>query len=161
MQNILHMTSDAKTVQEYIDSLEGDRKEAISQLRKSIKKTLPKGFEEGMGNGMAGYSVPHKIYPAGYHCDPKQPLPFAGFASQKNHIAFYHMGIYGDPKLMEWFTTEYPKHTKARLDIGKSCVRFKKAADIPYDLIAELMGKMSVQDWINQYEELYLKNRKK
>lgn len=153
------MRSAATTVDSYIETLPVDRREGINLMRTAIKKNLPKGFEEGMGYGMAGYYVPHSIYPAGYHCDPKQPLPFAGFASQKNHIAFYHMGIYGDPKLMEWFVEQYPKHTKAKLDMGKSCIRFKKATDIPYDLIGELMGKISVKEWISQYETLYVKKK--
>jgi hypothetical protein len=101
---------------------------------------------------MLGYVVPHSIYPSGYHCDPKQPLPFMGMASQKNFVAFYHMGIYADEKLLNWFTAEYPKHCKSKLDMGKSCIRFKKMNDIPYELIAELAGKMTTKDWINLYE---------
>lgn len=153
------MQSKAKTVSEYIKELPPDRKEAITKLRKSILKNLPKGFKEGIGYGMMGYYVPHSIYPNGYHCTPELPLPFAGMASQKNFISFYHMGMYADPELLKWFTTEYPKHTKAKLDMGKSCVRFKKPEHIPYELIGKLMKKMSVKDWIKLYEKNYLKSK--
>ena len=153
------MQSKAKTVNEYIKELPPDRKEAITKLRKSILKNLPKGFKEGIGYGMMGYYVPHSIYPNGYHCTPELPLPFAGMASQKNFISFYHMGMYADPELLKWFTTEYPKHTKAKLDMGKSCVRFKKPEHIPYELIGKLMKKMTVKDWIKLYEKNYLKSK--
>ncbi len=153
------MQSKAKTVSEYIKELPPDRKEAITKLRKSILKNLPKGFKEGIGYGMMGYYVPHSIYPNGYHCTPELPLPFAGMASQKNFISFYHMGMYADPELLKWFTTEYPKHTKAKLDMGKSCVRFKKPEHIPYELIGKLMKKMTVKDWIKLYEKNYLKSK--
>lgn len=153
------MQSKAKTVSEYIKELPPDRKEAITKLRKSILKNLPKGFKEGIGYGMMGYYVPHSVYPNGYHCTPELPLPFAGMASQKNFISFYHMGMYADPELLKWFTTEYPKHTKAKLDMGKSCVRFKKPEHIPYELIGKLMKKMTVKDWIKLYEKNYLKSK--
>ena len=153
------MQSKAKTVSEYIKELPPDRKEAITKLRKYILKNLPKGFKEGIGYGMMGYYVPHSIYPNGYHCTPELPLPFAGMASQKNFISFYHMGMYADPELLKWFTTEYPKHTKAKLDMGKSCVRFKKPEHSPYELIGKLMKKMSVKDWIKLYEKNYLKSK--
>lgn len=153
------MQSKAKTVEAYIKELPPERREAISKLRKAIIKNLPKGFEEGMGYGMMGYYVPHSIYPKGYHCTPELPLPFAGMASQKNFISFYHMGMYANPELLKWFTTEYPKHTKAKLDMGKSCVRFKKPEHIPYELIGKLMKKMSVKDWINLYEKHFLKSK--
>lgn len=157
--NKKQMQSKAKTVEAYIKELPPERGEAISKLRKEIIKNLPKGFEEGMGYGMMGYYVPHSIYPKGYHCTPELPLPFAGMASQKNFISFYHMGMYSDPALLKWFTTEYPKHTKAKLDMGKSCVRFKKPEHIPYELIGKLMKKMSVKDWIKLYEKNYLKSK--
>ncbi len=121
-------------------------------MRQTILKNLPKGFEEGMGYGMLGYVVPHSRYPAGYHCDPKQPLPFVSLASQKNFIALYHMGLYMMPSLLHWFQEEYSKHSKKKLDMGKSCIRFKKADDIPYDLIGELMKKVSPDEWIACYE---------
>jgi hypothetical protein len=146
------MTSKSKTPEEYLKEVPKERQEAFNQLRNTILKSLPKGFCEGMGYGMLGYVVPHSIYPAGYHCDPKQPLPFAGLASQKNSINFYHMGLYANPKLLKWFQEEYPKHCKTKLDMGKSCVRFKKPEDIPHKLIAELMKKVSVKDWISNYE---------
>ena len=147
------MTSDAKTPAQYIRKLPAERKEAVSQLREVVLKNLPDGFEEVMSYGMLGYVVPHKLYPAGYHCDPKLPLPFAGMASQKNFIAFYHMGIYAMPQLYQWFVAEYSKYNPAKLDMGKSCLRFKKPEQIPYKLIGELMKKVSLKDWIKVYEE--------
>ena len=147
------MQSTAKTPLEYVASLPEERKIVIEQLRTIVLKNLPKGFEETMGYGMLSYVVPHSIYPSGYHCDPKTPLPFLSLASQKNFIAFYHMGIYADDKLLNWFVSEYPKHCKTKLDMGKSCIRFKKMNDIPYELLGELASKMSVQDWISLYEE--------
>jgi hypothetical protein len=146
------MTSSAQIPQDYIDALPEDRKQAINKLRNTIFENLPDGFIETMNYGMLGYVVPHTIYPKGYHCDPKAPLPFMGLASQKNCISFYHMGIYADNGLMDWFTSEYPKHSKAKLDMGKSCIRFKKTDDIPFQLIGELVSKMSVQEWIDTYE---------
>ena len=146
------MQSAAATPDEYYDQLPEDRKEAMIKLRKEIKKNIPKGFTEGMGYGLVGWHVPHSIYPAGYHCDPKLPLPFLGLASQKNFIAVYHMGIYADPKLLEWFTTEYAKQVKGKLDMGKSCIRFKKPENIPFKLIGELAGKMTVAEWVRLYE---------
>ncbi|TRX21518.1 DUF1801 domain-containing protein [Flavobacterium franklandianum] len=136
----------AKTINDYLNELPEERKIAFSKLRESILKTIPKGFEEQMSYGMLGYVVPHSIYPNGYHCTPKLPLPFMNLASQKNFIALYHMGIYLNPKLLEWFTTEYPKHSTQKLDMGKGCIRFKKFDQIPFDLIGELAGKMTVDD---------------
>ena len=146
------MTSDAKTPEEYINALPSERKEAIAKLRNTILKNLPKGFSETMGYGMIGYVVPHTLYPAGYHCDPKLPLPFMSIASQKNFVAVYHMGIYANKALFDWFVNEYPNHAKRKLDMGKSCIRFKKIEEIPYDLIGTLAGKMSSQQWIDIYE---------
>lgn len=146
------MQSTAKTVNDYLNELPEEKKSAFSKLRNSILMNLPKGFEEEMSYGMLGYVVPHSIYPDGYHCNPKLPLPFMAIASQKNFIALYHMGIYANPKLMEWFTSEYPKHSSLKLDMGKSCVRFKKIDQIPFDLIAELVEKMTVEDWIKCYK---------
>src|SRR6476661_3556928 len=146
------MTSTAGSPQEYMDALPPERKEAMDKLRQTILKNLPKGFEEGIGYGMLGYAVPHSRYPAGHHCDPKQPLQFVSLASQKNFIALYHMGLYMMPSLLHWFQQAYPKHSKKKLDMGKSCIRFKKAEDIPYDLIGELMKKVSPDEWINCYE---------
>lgn len=153
------MQSTAKTVNDYLEELPEERKVAFSNLRNSILKNLPKGFEEQISYGMLGYVVPHSTYPNGYHCNPKLPLPFINIASQKNFIALYHMGIYANSELLEWFTTEYPKHSSQKLDMGKGCIRFKKMDQIPFDLIAELTGKISVEDWIECYET-QLKSRK-
>ena len=146
------MKANGKTVKEILTNLPIDRAEPFNKLHDVIVKNLPKGFEAAISYGGLGYVVPHTIYPAGYHCKPSEPLPFAGLASQKNSINFYHMGIYAEPKLLEWFVTEYPKHTKQKLDMGKSCIRFNKLDDIPYKLIGELMKKMSAKEWINIYE---------
>jgi uncharacterized protein YdhG (YjbR/CyaY superfamily) len=148
------MQSTALSPQQYFDSLPEERKEPMSQLRKIILENLPEGFSEEMSYGMIGYVVPHSIYPAGYHCDPKLPLPFINIASQKNFIAFYHMGIYLNQPILDWFISEYPKHSKLKLDMGKSCIRFKKTDQIPFQLIAELVHKMSVKDWIETYENM-------
>jgi uncharacterized protein YdhG (YjbR/CyaY superfamily) len=146
------MQSTAKTPSEYVDSLPDERRNVIENIRKTILDNLPKGFEETISYGMLGYVVPHSIYPSGYHCDPKTPLPFISVASQKNFIAVYHMGIYADETLLNWFVAEYPKHCKTKLDMGKSCIRFKKVNDIPLDLLGQLVTKMTVQDWISLYE---------
>lgn len=147
------MKAEGKTVEEILINLPEDRVEPFNKLHDVIVKNLPNGFEAAISYGGLGYVIPHSLYPAGYHCKPSEPLPFAGLASQKNSINFYHMGIYSDPKLLNWFVTEYPKHTKQKLDMGKSCIRFKKFDDIPYQLIGELMKKMSANDWINIYEK--------
>lgn len=147
------MIIDANTVDEYIAKLPEDRRTAVSKLRQTVKKNLPDGFKECISYKMIGYVVPHSIYPSGYHCDTKLPLPFINIASQKNFVALYHSGIYADPKLLDWFVSEYPKYVKTKLDMGKSCVRFRKMEAIPYDLIAELCQKMTVQDWIKLYEK--------
>ena len=142
----------AQTPEQYLSALPEDRKIVVSHLRNAIIDNLPEGFEEVMSYGMLGYVVPHRLYPNGYHCTPELPLPFISLASQKNFIALYHMGIYSDKNLLEWFVGEYLKHTKMKLDMGKSCIRFKKVADIPFGLIGELASKMSVEDWITVYE---------
>ncbi|WP_343487211.1 DUF1801 domain-containing protein [Allomuricauda sp. d1] len=147
------MTIDAKTVEEYISKVPDNRKEPVSKLRNTVKENLPEGFEEGITYKMIGFYVPHNIYPDGYHCDPKQPLPFINIASQKNFVALYHSGIYADKNLLDWFVKEYPKHVKTKLDMGKSCIRFKKMESIPYELIAELCQKMTVKDWVELYEK--------
>lgn len=147
------MKAEGKTVEEILINLPEDRVEPFNKLHDVIVKNLPNGFEAAISYGGLGYVIPHSLYPAGYHCKPSEPLPFAGLASQKNSINFYHMGIYSVPKLLNWFVTEYPKHTKQKLDMGKSCIRFKKFDDIPYQLIGELMKKMSANDWINIYEK--------
>jgi uncharacterized protein YdhG (YjbR/CyaY superfamily) len=146
-----------KTPEDYIKQLPEERVAPIQKIRKIIKDNLPKGFEECINYKMLGYVVPHSKYPNGYHCDPKLPLPFINLASQKNFIALYHMGIYSDKSIMEWFVNEYPKHCKYKLDMGKSCIRFKKIDDIPYDLIAELMTKITPDQWIETYEKAFVK----
>jgi hypothetical protein len=151
------MQSTANTPEEYMSSLPEERKPVMTELRKAIIQNLPKGFEEVIGYGMLSYVVPHSIYPAGYHCDTKQPLPFLSVASQKNFIAVYHMGMYADQNLLNWFVAEYPKHSKAKLDMGKSCIRFKKMDQVPVELIGELASKMSVEDWIGTYERAFRK----
>lgn len=148
------MQSTAKTPDEYVASLPADRKEAVSKLREVILKNLPEGFEEAMGYGMLGYVVPHSLYPKGYHCDPKVPLPYLNLASQKNFIALYAASVYGNSKLHDWFVSEYPKHAKTKLDMGKACIRFKKLDDIPYDLIGQLASKMTPQQWIDICEKV-------
>jgi Domain of unknown function (DU1801) len=156
---LFFMQSKATTVDAYIAELPEDRQKAISELRKVIKKNLPKGFKEGMGYGMMGWSVPHSIYPAGYHCKPTDPLPFMGLASQKNFIAVYHMGVYADPKLLKWFQDAHAKASPKKLDMGKSCIRYKKAEDIPYKLIGELAAKITVDEWIATYEKEFKKSK--
>ncbi len=147
------MRIEASSVEDYVSKVPDERKEVISKLRQVIASNLPEGFIEQMSYGMPGYVVPHSIYPGGYHCDPKLPLPFASFASQKNFVALYHMGLYANEELMKWFTEEYPKHCQRKLDMGKSCIRFKKMDDIPYDLIGELMSRMTVDEWVALYEK--------
>jgi hypothetical protein len=154
------MKAEGKTVAEILENIPEDRKEAFNKLHKTILKNLPKGFEAGISYGGLGYVVPHSVYPDGYHCKPIEPLPFAGIASQKNSINFYHMGIYADDELLKWFLHEYPKYSKQKLDMGKSCIRFKKTEEIPYELIGELMKKMSVNDWISTYESKFKKSGK-
>ena len=146
------MQSKAKTIDEFFDSLPEKRQEVIKKLRQTILDNLPTGFEEIIQYGMPSYVVPHSIYPDGYHCNPKKPLPFLGIASQKNFVALYHMGMYADQNLMNWFTGEYPNHCNLKLDMGKSCVRFKKMDKIPNELIGCLVSKMTVEEWIKIYE---------
>ncbi len=155
------MQSKATTVEQYLSELPEERQKPMAELRKVIKKNLPQGFKEGMGYGMMGYSVPHSKYPAGYHCNPKDPLPFMGIASQKNFIAVYHMGVYADPKLLKWFTDAHAKASPKKLDMGKSCIRYKKPEDIPYKLIGELAAKITVDEWIEKYESVLKDSRKK
>jgi len=147
------MTIDAQTVDEYIAKVPPERTEAVSKLRQTVLNNLPNGFEECISYKMIGYVVPHSLYPDGYHCDPKLPLPFINIASQKNFIALYHSGVYADKNILDWFVAEYPKHVNTKLDMGKSCIRFKNVAQIPYDLIAELCQKMTVEDWVGLYEK--------
>jgi uncharacterized protein YdhG (YjbR/CyaY superfamily) len=151
------MQSAATTVEQYITELPAERQHAINELRKVIKKNLPKGFVEEMNYGMIGYVIPHSIYPKGYHCNPTLPLPFLSIASQKNFVAVYHMGIYADPALLNWFTDAYASTVPHKLDMGKSCIRFKKVDQIPVALFGELAKKLTVQQWIDLYEKSFLK----
>lgn len=143
------------SIEDYISKIPEEIQEAFKKLFDTVNDNLPKGFEDAANYGMIGWVVPLAKYPAGYHCAPGTPLPFINIASQKNFIALYHMGLYSTPELLDWFVTEYPKHSKKKLDMGKSCVRFKKAEDIPFELIAELSKKMTADDWIKIYESQY------
>ena len=152
------MKTKGNTVEEILKNIPEDRSETFQKLHETIVKNLPKGFEAGISYGGLGYVVPHSVYPDGYHCKPAEPLPFAGLASQKNSINFYHMGIYAEPELLNWFVSEYPKYSKAKLDMGKSCIRFTKFNEIPFELIGKLMKKMSVKNWVTLYETKYKKS---
>lgn len=151
------MKTIASSTEEYIANIAPDKKAAVEQLRNVILANIPDGFKEEMNYGMIGFVVPHSIFPDGYHCDPKLPLPFVNIAAQKNFVALYHMGIYAKPELLNWFVNEYPNHSKTKLDMGKSCIRFKKIEQIPFDLIGELMQKMTVEDWISTYKAAFKK----
>lgn len=151
------MANNCNTIEDYLNQLPNDRREAIDKIRKVILDNLPEGFKETISYGMLGYVVPHELYPKGYHCNTKLPLPFLNLASQKNYIALYHMGIYVKNDLLEWFVDEYKKVVPTKIDMGKSCIRFKKMEHIPYDLIGELIGKMSVNEWIELYESNLIK----
>ena len=152
------MSDKAVSPEEYINQVPEERQSVLKELRKTIKTNLPKGFEEGIQYGMIGYFVPHSRYPDGYHCKPSEPLPFMSFASQKTSISLYHMGIYAKKELYDWFVSEYPKHSKRKLDMGKSCIRFKNMDEIPFELIAELCKKLTVDEWIDIYEKNLKKN---
>lgn len=143
----------AATPEEYIESLPEDRKEIIKEIRSAVKDNLPEGFEETTEYGMITYYVPHSIYPKGYHVNPKDPLPFMAIASQKNHIAVYHMGIYMDNELLSWFIEEYEKAVPTKLDMGKSCIRFKNSKKVPVELIGRLSTKLTTEKYIKLYEE--------
>ena len=145
------MKSTAHTPMEYLDALAPERREVIRKLRQVLRKNLPRGFAETIEYGMLAYVVPHAVYPAGYHCDPQRPLPFINLASQKQYVSLYHLGLYDGP-LLAWLKDEWPKHTEAKLDLGKACLRFKKPEQIPYALIGELAKKMTPEQWIRSYE---------
>ncbi|MGV3588375.1 MAG: DUF1801 domain-containing protein [Adhaeribacter sp.] len=146
------MISTATTPQEYLETLEPAQQQAMAKLRNCLLTNLPAGFTEIMNYGMIGYVVPHTLYAPGYHCNTALPLPFISIAAQKNFIALYHMGLYADADLLAWFVQEYPKHVKTKLDMGKSCIRFKRPDQIPYDLIGDLATRVTPQDWIKRYE---------
>jgi len=141
------------SIKDYTNSLASDRKTTITQLINVIEQNIPKGFEKVMNYGMPSFVIPHSIYPNGYHCDATLPLPFIGVSNRKSSISLYHMGLYADPELLNWFKSEYPKHSNTKLDMGKSCIRFKKFNEIPYELIGILSNKMTVKNWIDIYEQ--------
>ncbi|HEV7701002.1 MAG TPA: DUF1801 domain-containing protein [Pyrinomonadaceae bacterium] len=155
------MQSTAKTPDEYVASLPDDRRTAMWAIRDAVNDNLPKGFEERMGYGMINWVVPHELYPPGYHCDPKLPLGYMGLASQKNYISLYSMCLYGDRKQLEWFQNEWPRHTSAKLDMGKSCIRLKKVDDLPLKLIGKLASQLTPQQWIAVYEDALGNNSRK
>ncbi len=145
-------------VEAYIEALEpSERKDAFLKFRDAILAVLPVGFEETMNYGMIGYVVPHRLYPKGYHCSPELPLPFANLVLRKDIITFYHMGLYADPQLLAWFEQEYVNEIGKKPDMGKSCIRFKKTTPIPFTLIDELMQKISPAQWIERYENAFLR----
>ena len=148
--------SNINTVEDYLSLLTPDRKMMIDDLLSSIESTLPDGFEKTIGYGMIAFVVPHSLYPKGYHCDTKQPLPFISIASQKNFVSLYHMGLYAEESLLEWFQERYKMLINKKIDMGKSCIRFKKYEDIPFELIKELSSKFTPQDWIQKYESKFL-----
>lgn len=151
------MKIEANSVEEYLNEVPEERKAFFRKLYETVSQNLPPGFQEQLSYGMIGWSIPLETYPDGYHCTPNTPLPFISMASQKNFIALYHMGIYANPELLNWFVVEYPKYSKRKLDMGKSCIRFKKVEDIPFDLIAELCQKITPEDWITLYEKEFKK----
>ena len=151
------MKIEANSVDEYIAKAPEERRDTLLRLRHVLLDHLPKGFVEELSYGMPGYVVPHTLYSPGYHCDPRLPLPFVSFASQKNFIALYHMGLYASPGDTEWFTSNWDASTYGKLDMGKSCIRFKKMDRIPWELIAELATRMTPQDWIARYESAFQK----
>jgi uncharacterized protein YdhG (YjbR/CyaY superfamily) len=148
------MQSTASSVDEYIDKLDSKWKAGIIKIRTIIKENIPAGFVETMSYGMIGYVVPHSKYPKGYHVTPNLPLPFISLAAQKNYIALYHMGLNGNPKLKDWFVSEYQKTYNRKMDMGKGCFRFNKNENVPYELIKKLVQKISIDAYIQKYEEL-------
>ena len=151
------MKSETRSIEDYLKEVPEERNASFRKLYETITENLPAGFQNDISYGMIGWNIPLEIYPAGYHCTPNTPLPFINLASQKNFVALYHMGIYADPDLLNWFVAEYPKFSKRKLDMGKSCIRFKKSEDIPFELIAELCQKITPQDWIALYEKEFKK----
>ena len=151
------MQSTVTTVADYCSHCPADQADAFATLRDTINNNLPDGFEECINYGMIWYVVPHSLYPAGYHCDPKLPLPFMGLAYQKNSINFYHMGFYADPELLQRFQSEFPHFSKRKLDMGKSCIRFRHYHDIPYALLGKLVSKTTPSQWITRYQSVLRK----
>lgn len=154
------MASKPDTPARYLASLPKDRRAVVGKLREVISDNLPAGFEETMGYGMLAWVVPHRVFPEGYHCDPDKPLPFINLASQKQYVSLYHMGLYDGP-LLAWLKAEWPKHAKGKLDMGKSCVRFKRLDDVPYALVGELARKMTAAAWIDIYRSVLDAPRRK
>lgn len=153
------MRIEASNPDDYIRQIPEERRESFVALRQTILKSLPSGFEETMSYGMIGYVVPHSLYPAGYHCSPELPLPFISIANQKNFIGFYHMGLYASPELMDWFLASYDALNLRKLDMGKSCIRFKKWNEIPMDLLGQLVERVSPEDWIATYEAAFKRSK--
>ena len=153
------MKIQANSPDEYVEKVPEERRPSFERLRQTVLDHLPAGFEEVMSYGMIGYVVPHSLYPDGYHCTPALPLPFMNIANQKNFIAFYHMGIYAEPELLRWFLAEYEALNLRKLDMGKSCMRFKNWEEIPFELIGQLVTKRSPHDWIAVYESQFKKKK--
>ena len=153
------MKANGTTVMDILSNIPSERAEHFNQLHDVIVKNLPNGFEAAISYGGLGYVIPHTLYPAGYHCKPIEPLPFAGISSQKNSINFYHMGMYANKELYDWFVAEYPKHSTRKLDMGKSCIRFNKFEEIPFELLGELVTKISVAEWIETYESAFVNKK--
>lgn len=146
--------SKAATPAQYLEELPDERRDVMTALHDIIIANLRGGFEPVMNYGMLGYVVPHSVYPAGYHCNPKQPLPYMSLASQKQYISVYHMGLYAESGALDWFQSEYAKRVEGRLDMGKCCVRFRKPGLVPVELIGELAGRFTAGDWVAQYERV-------
>jgi uncharacterized protein YdhG (YjbR/CyaY superfamily) len=145
------MQSKVTSIAEYLAELPDDRRKALKKIRAEIRKSLPKGYKEGMQYGMIGYFVPHSIYPDGYHCDRRQPVPFASLASQKNHMALYLFCIYTDESLKDWFVKGWKK-TGCKIDMGKGCVRFKSIDDVPLELVGKVISRVPVNKFLASYE---------
>lgn len=141
-----------EAIDTYIATIDEGRRDTYIKLFKILEENIPEGFELNFGYGMPGFDVPFSRYPKGYHVDPTQPLPFIALGIQKGHIGLYHLGIYADEDLLHWFQDEYKKQVPTKLNMGKSCIRFTNVKNIPFDLIGELVSKMSVDEWIAIYE---------
>jgi hypothetical protein len=151
------MKSNNTFVAEYLKSLPEDRIDAVKNILRQVEIHLPEGFDYTIQGSLLSIVVPHSVYPSGYHCNPKDPLPFISIASLKNNISLYHMGVYADENIFKWFVSEYEKLQIGKLDIGKSCIRFKNLENIPFDLLGQLFKKMTPADWIALYEKTYKK----
>lgn len=154
---IIYASGQEALINQYIMAQAPERQGALNQLLQTISSKLPPGFELQMQYNMMGFVVPKSLYPKGYHCAPEEPLPFMHIANQKHFIAVYHMGIYANPELLEWFVSSYEALNIGKLDMGKSCIRFKKMDKIPYDLIGELATKISPESYIELYERAFRK----